>query len=87
MASIRSTTKAMALVANFTIASTHSTMYYLSVQGHDVERELVDVCFPKWSAVLALLGAVEERQRDGVEMTLKISCVEVFGERVIDLMH
>ena len=38
-------------------------------------------------AVLALLGAVEERQRDGVEMTLKISCVEVFGERVIDLMH
>ena len=27
----------------------------LSVQGHDAERELVDVCFPKWSAVLALL--------------------------------
>ena len=26
----------------------------LSVQGHDAERELVDVCFPKWSAVLAL---------------------------------
>ena len=38
-------------------------------------------------AVLALLGAIEERQRDGVEMTLKISCVEVFGERVTDLLH
>ena len=33
----------------------------LSVQGHDVERELVDVCFPKWSAVLALLGALASR--------------------------
>ena len=38
-------------------------------------------------AVLALLGAVEGRQRDGLEMTLKISCVEVFGERVTDLLH
>lgn len=35
--------------------------YGLSVQGHDVERELVDVCFPKWSAVLALLGALASR--------------------------
>ena len=38
-------------------------------------------------AVLALLGAIEGRQRDGLEMTLKISCVEVFGERVTDLLH
>ena len=58
-----STDFAMASTLVLTLLMASILLLYcgLSVQGHDVERELVDVCFPKWSAVLALLGALASR--------------------------